>query len=130
MFHNFLMSRKKGILMVISTKGFRKQREKFHLTMLHDTAAEVEGLKDLLTCPSRFARRLSIFLGIHLQSLFLLIVLLKQVNSSGVMPIIFSTSSLALPGTLARFTGIAALKKAALALNPGGKLPKVKLFEE
>ncbi|KAH9654101.1 preprotein translocase subunit SCY1 [Citrus sinensis] len=43
-----------------------------------------------------------------------------QVNSSGVMPIIFSTSSLALPGTLARFTGIAALKKAAVALNPGG----------
>ncbi|KAK0572059.1 hypothetical protein LWI29_025530 [Acer saccharum] len=43
-----------------------------------------------------------------------------KVNSSGVMPIIFSTSSLALPGTLARFTGIAALKKAALALNPGG----------
>ncbi|KAM0942798.1 putative SecY/SEC61-alpha family, SecY domain superfamily protein [Dioscorea sansibarensis] len=45
-----------------------------------------------------------------------------QVNSSGVMPIIFSTSSLALPGTLARFTGIAALKKAAFALNPGGAL--------
>ncbi|KAG6740805.1 hypothetical protein POTOM_056274 [Populus tomentosa] len=43
-----------------------------------------------------------------------------KVNSSGVMPIIFSTSSLALPGTLARFTGISALKKAALALNPGG----------
>ncbi|KAK4853349.1 hypothetical protein QYF36_007715 [Acer negundo] len=43
-----------------------------------------------------------------------------KVNSSGVMPIIFSTSSLALPGTLARFTGIAALKKAALTLNPGG----------
>lgn len=43
-----------------------------------------------------------------------------KVNSSGVMPIIFSTSSLALPGTLARFTGIAALKKAAIALNPGG----------
>ncbi|GMN64917.1 hypothetical protein TIFTF001_033977 [Ficus carica] len=42
------------------------------------------------------------------------------VNSSGVMPIIFSTSSLALPGTLARFTGLAALKKAAFALNPGG----------
>ena len=36
------------------------------------------------------------------------------------MPIIFSTSSLALPGTLARFTGLAALKKAAVALNPGG----------
>ncbi|KAJ6958089.1 hypothetical protein NC653_039904 [Populus alba x Populus x berolinensis] len=44
-----------------------------------------------------------------------------KVNSSGVMPIIFSTSSLALPGTLARFTGISALKKAALALNPGGE---------
>ncbi|KAG0476632.1 hypothetical protein HPP92_013473 [Vanilla planifolia] len=43
-----------------------------------------------------------------------------KVNSSGVMPIIFSTSSLALPGTLARFTGLGALKKAALALNPGG----------
>lgn len=49
-------------------------------------------------------------------------VLVKQVNSSGVMPIIFSTSSLALPGTLARFTGISALKKAALALNPGGEV--------
>jgi preprotein translocase subunit SecY len=45
----------------------------------------------------------------------------EQVNSSGVMPIIFSTSPLALPGTLARFTGISALKKAALALNPGGE---------
>ncbi|GFZ06716.1 SECY homolog 1 [Actinidia rufa] len=46
-----------------------------------------------------------------------------KVNSSGVMPIIFSTSSsLALPGTLARFTGVAALKKAAFALNPGGSL--------
>lgn len=42
-------------------------------------------------------------------------------NSSGVMPIIFSTSSLALPGTIARFTGLAALKNAAVALNPGGK---------
>jgi len=36
------------------------------------------------------------------------------------MPIIFSTSSLALPGTLARFTGLSALKNAAVALNPGG----------
>ncbi|KAB2600220.1 preprotein translocase subunit SCY1 [Pyrus ussuriensis x Pyrus communis] len=43
-----------------------------------------------------------------------------KVNSSGVMPIIFSTSSLALPGTIARFTGLAALKNAAVALNPGG----------
>ncbi|KAK6942393.1 SecY/SEC61-alpha family [Dillenia turbinata] len=45
-----------------------------------------------------------------------------KVNSSGVMPIIFSTSSLALPGTIARFTGLGVLKKAALALNPGGSL--------
>ncbi|PAN34406.1 hypothetical protein PAHAL_6G090800 [Panicum hallii] len=45
-----------------------------------------------------------------------------KVNSSGVMPIIFSTSSLALPGTLARFTGLEFLKKAAVALNPGGSL--------
>ena len=50
-----------------------------------------------------------------------IIILLDQVNSSGVMPIIFSTSSLALPGTLARFTGLSALKNAAVALNPGGK---------
>jgi protein transport protein SEC61 subunit alpha len=38
------------------------------------------------------------------------------------MPIIFSTSSLALPATLARFTGLEILKKAAIALTPGGKL--------
>ncbi|EPS66347.1 hypothetical protein M569_08427, partial [Genlisea aurea] len=43
-----------------------------------------------------------------------------KVNSSGVMPIIFSTSSLALPGTLARFTGLSFLKDAAVGLNPGG----------
>ncbi|KAK7274485.1 hypothetical protein RIF29_15577 [Crotalaria pallida] len=36
------------------------------------------------------------------------------------MPIIFSTSSLALPGTLAHFTGLSALKNAAVALNPRG----------
>ena len=36
------------------------------------------------------------------------------------MPIIFSTSSLALPATLARFTGLDILKKAAVALVPGG----------
>lgn len=44
-----------------------------------------------------------------------------KVNSAGVMPIIFSTSSLALPATLARFTGISALKNVAFALTPGGK---------
>ncbi|CAF2156981.1 BnaA07g01530D [Brassica napus] len=43
-----------------------------------------------------------------------------KVNSAGVMPIIFSTSSLALPATLARFTGISALKNIAYGLNPGG----------
>lgn len=43
-----------------------------------------------------------------------------KVNSAGVMPIIFSTSSLALPATLARFTGLNVLKKAAVALTPGG----------
>lgn len=50
-----------------------------------------------------------------------------KVNSAGVMPIIFSTSSLALPATLARFTGISALKNVAFALNPGGESP-LKLF--
>lgn len=54
--------------------------------------------------------------------LIMLIVVNEQVNSSGVMPIIFSTSSLALPGTLARFTGLSFLKKAAVGLNPGGML--------
>ncbi|KAL9224130.1 hypothetical protein vseg_000198 [Gypsophila vaccaria] len=43
-----------------------------------------------------------------------------KVNSAGVMPIIFSTSSLALPATLARFTGLDILKNAAVALTPGG----------
>nr|GEW73055.1 preprotein translocase subunit SCY1, chloroplastic [Tanacetum cinerariifolium] len=43
-----------------------------------------------------------------------------KVNSSGVMPIIFSTSSLALPATLARFTGLNFLKNAAVGLVPGG----------
>ncbi|XP_040374471.1 preprotein translocase subunit SCY1, chloroplastic isoform X2 [Rosa chinensis] len=55
-------------------------------------------------------------------SFFVLVlgIVYVQVNSSGVMPIIFSTSSLALPGTLARFTSLAPLKTAAVALNPGG----------
>ncbi|KAL2939776.1 Preprotein translocase subunit SECY chloroplastic [Bienertia sinuspersici] len=43
-----------------------------------------------------------------------------KVNSAGVMPIIFSTSSLALPATLARFTGLNVLKNAAVGLAPGG----------
>lgn len=48
-------------------------------------------------------------------------VIVEQVNSSGVMPIIFSTSSLAIPGTLARFTGVGVLRNVAVALNPGGE---------
>ncbi|XP_039171082.1 uncharacterized protein LOC104431850 isoform X1 [Eucalyptus grandis] len=43
----------------------------------------------------------------------------NKVNSSGVMPILFSTSSLPLPRAVACFTVLAALKKAAVALNPG-----------
>ncbi|XP_039171872.1 preprotein translocase subunit SECY, chloroplastic-like isoform X2 [Eucalyptus grandis] len=46
----------------------------------------------------------------------------NKVNSSGVMPIVFSTSSLPLPRTVARFMGLAALKKAAVTLNPCGSL--------
>ncbi|KAH7433209.1 hypothetical protein KP509_07G059500 [Ceratopteris richardii] len=45
-----------------------------------------------------------------------------KVNSSGVMPIIFSTSALAAPGALARFTNAEILKNAAVALYPGGTL--------
>ncbi|MCO5581410.1 hypothetical protein L7F22_035294 [Adiantum nelumboides] len=46
----------------------------------------------------------------------------EQVNSSGVMPIIFSTSALAAPSALARFTSAEFLKNAAVALYPGGAL--------
>ncbi|KAJ7530837.1 hypothetical protein O6H91_14G021300 [Diphasiastrum complanatum] len=45
-----------------------------------------------------------------------------KVNSSGMMPIIFSTSLLALPSSIARFTGASSLKNAVIALNPGGTL--------
>lgn len=45
-----------------------------------------------------------------------------KVNSAGVMPIIFSTSLLAIPGSVARFTGVEALKSLAIALYPGGAL--------
>lgn len=48
--------------------------------------------------------------------------LIHQVNSTGVMPIIFSTSLLQIPLSLARFTGIEALKSAAVLLYPGGTL--------
>ncbi|XP_022731726.1 preprotein translocase subunit SCY1, chloroplastic isoform X1 [Durio zibethinus] len=68
--------------------------------------------------PINYASRYTSRSGGHQKSAYLPF----KVNSSGVMPIIFSTSSLALPGTLARFTGISVLKKAAVALNPGGSL--------
>ncbi|KAF3794239.1 Preprotein translocase subunit [Nymphaea thermarum] len=68
--------------------------------------------------PLNYASRYSIRSGGLQKSAYLPF----KVNSSGVMPIIFSTSSLALPGTLARFTGIAALRKAAVAFNPDGAL--------
>jgi preprotein translocase SecY subunit len=43
-----------------------------------------------------------------------------KVNTSGVMPIIFSSSMLALPSTLARFTGSEALATLGKSLFPGG----------
>lgn len=45
-----------------------------------------------------------------------------KVNSSGVMPIIFSSSLLALPASAAKFTGLAVLKDAAVAFYPNGSL--------
>eukprot|EP00270_Netrium_digitus_P013538 TRINITY_DN4508_c0_g2_i1.p1 TRINITY_DN4508_c0_g2~~TRINITY_DN4508_c0_g2_i1.p1 ORF type:complete len:524 (-),score=103.75 TRINITY_DN4508_c0_g2_i1:59-1630(-) len=45
-----------------------------------------------------------------------------KVNSSGVMPIIFSSSLLAAPASLARFTGAAWLQSLAVFLYPGGAL--------
>ena len=45
-----------------------------------------------------------------------------KVNAAGVMPVIFSSSFLALPSALARFTGSPAVYSAAKALGPGGPL--------
>lgn len=45
-----------------------------------------------------------------------------KVNATGVMPVIFSTSLLAVPGAIARFSGVEALQPAAVALSPGGPL--------
>jgi preprotein translocase subunit SecY len=39
---------------------------------------------------------------------------------SGVMPLIFASSLLALPSALARYTDVAALDDAARAIGPGG----------
>lgn len=45
-----------------------------------------------------------------------------QVNATGVMPVIFSSSLLALPASLARYTNYEALQGAAQALSPSGSL--------
>lgn len=42
------------MLIIVSTKGFRRQRGKFQLIMRRDTLADLEALKNLLTCLSRF----------------------------------------------------------------------------
>ncbi|KAJ0090376.1 hypothetical protein Patl1_14389 [Pistacia atlantica] len=122
------------VLGIVYVQSFRKRREKSRSTMPQDTAAEAEGSKDLHTYPLRYVFQVlaSCSCYFEVQMLCLNTKNAEQlciisgigiiVNSSGVMPIIFSTSSLALPGTLARFTGIGALKKAALALNPGVKI--------
>ena len=47
---------------------------------------------------------------------------LLQVNATGVMPVIFSSSLLALPASLARYTNSAAVEGAAAALSPSGSL--------
>lgn len=46
----------------------------------------------------------------------------SQVNATGVMPVIFSSSLLALPASLARYTNSPALEGAAQALSPAGSL--------
>lgn len=45
-----------------------------------------------------------------------------KVNATGVMPVIFASSLLAVPGAVARFSGVEALQPAATALAPGGPL--------
>lgn len=45
-----------------------------------------------------------------------------KVNATGVMPVIFSSSLLAVPSALARYAHSPAVEKAAAALSPGGSL--------
>ena len=45
-----------------------------------------------------------------------------KVNATGVMPVIFSTSILAVPGAIAKFSGLESLAGVATALSPGGAL--------
>jgi len=48
------------------------------------------------------------------------LIILLQVNSSGVMPIIFASWLLALPASAARFSGLAFLKDEAVVFYPNG----------
>ena len=52
----------------------------------------------------------------------LLMWLLLQVNATGVMPVIFSSSLLALPTALARYANTKPVEAVAAALNPSGPL--------
>lgn len=45
-----------------------------------------------------------------------------QVNATGVMPVIFASSLLALPAAAARYTGSAFVASAATLLGPSGAL--------
>lgn len=45
-----------------------------------------------------------------------------KVNATGVMPVIFSTSLLAVPGAIVKFSGVESLQGFAAALSPGGSL--------
>jgi protein transport protein SEC61 subunit alpha len=45
-----------------------------------------------------------------------------KVNATGVMPVIFSTSLLAVPGAIVKFSGVDSLQGVAAALSPGGAL--------
>ena len=45
-----------------------------------------------------------------------------QVNATGVMPVIFSSSLLALPTALARYANAKPVEAVAAALNPSGPL--------
>ncbi|KAJ7979524.1 Preprotein translocase subunit SECY, chloroplastic [Quillaja saponaria] len=118
------------ILLVLGIVYVQEAERKIPLNYVSSTPAELEDFKSLLTYLLRPRFQLENFKLECLGRGFLEVApgaggsngseYTLMVNGSGVMPIIFSTSSLALPGTLARFTGLTALKKAALALNPGG----------
>lgn len=53
----------------------------------------------------------------------------SQVNATGVMPVIFASSLLVAPSSLARFTDAAFLKTIAVALFPGGKRSRERRYQ-